>query len=69
MSSGCISLLLSRLPKLSGPCYLDGPGNLGSLGGNKEISAVTTNGHQWTLYNQEWCRLAVQMLNLVCEPP
>lgn len=35
--SACITLLLHRLPKLLNQCYLNGPGNLDSLGSNKEI--------------------------------
>ena len=35
--SGCVSLLLLRLPKLSSQCYSNGPGNLSKSGSNKEI--------------------------------
>ena len=34
---GCISLLMPKLPKLPNQCYLNGPGNLGDLGSNKEV--------------------------------
>ena len=35
--SGCISLLLSRLPKLPSQCYSNGLGKFDNLGGSKEI--------------------------------
>ena len=37
MKSRLYSLLLPRLPALPGQCYLDGLGNLGNLGSDKEI--------------------------------
>ena len=42
---GCFSSLLSRRPKLPALCCLNGPGNSGNLGSNKEIhpDITTTN--------------------------
>ena len=37
VSSGSISLLVPRLPKWPGLCYLNRFGNVGNLGSNKEI--------------------------------
>ena len=36
-NSGCISLLLPRLQKLSSQCYSHGPGSLANLGSNIEM--------------------------------
>ena len=45
--SGCISLLLSRLPKLLIQCsYSNGPGNLDNLGSNKEIQSQYTSDYK-----------------------
>ena len=37
IDSGCISLLLSRLPKLPSQCYSNRPCNLGDLGSQNKL--------------------------------
>ena len=43
-NSGCISLLLPRLPELPSRCYSNGHGSLDSLGCDKEVHLCITFG-------------------------
>ena len=70
---GCISLLLPRLPKLSGPFEYHSPGNLGSLSSNKEIQLDFLNkqtdnmSSSWSDYCAPDKSFACNLTNSVCK--